>query len=104
MIERYVYVRLHEQYAAERADIVAHTREVLASLPGIVQYAVGTPADGHSESAWDLSIAIRFASQDDIETFRDNPEHRRLVDEYLKPRMHVIKAWNFQLSNPLTDD
>lgn len=99
MIERYIYVRLHEEYAAERAAIAEHTRAVLATLPGVVQYAVGTPADTHSEKAWDLSLAIRFSSVEDIEAFRAHPDHKRLVDEFLKPRMHVVKAWNFQLNS-----
>lgn len=100
MIERYVYIRLHKEYAEERIAIAAHTRAVLARLPGVVQFAVGTPADTHSENAWDLSIAVRFSELTDIEAFRTHPDHRQLIDEYLQPRMHVIKAWNFQLGSP----
>lgn len=99
MIERYMYIRLHSEYTGDREAIAGHTREVLASLPGVVHFAVGTPADEHSERAWDLSIAARFASIEELEAFRAHPDHRRLVDEFFKPRMHVHKAWNFRLGS-----
>lgn len=97
-IERYVYVRLSEQYTAEREDVAAHTRKVLAALPQVLSVSVGIPADDHADKAWDLSIALRFASLADVEAYRVHPDHRRYVDDYLRPRMKVIKAWNFVVS------
>lgn len=96
MIDRYVFVRLEKEHASERDAIAAHSAEVLGKLPGVLQVSVGTPADEHAGAAWDLSIAVRFASLEDVEAYRVHPAHRRYVDEYLRPRMQVIKAWNFQ--------
>jgi hypothetical protein len=95
MIDRYVFVRLKKEHAAERQEIADHSARILAALPGVVRVTAGTPADAPAEAAWDLSIVLRFASVDDVEPYRVHPEHRRYVDEYLAPRTEVIKAWNF---------
>lgn len=99
MIDRYVFVKLEDEYAngAARAEIAAHSRQALAALPGVVRVTVGTPADEAAVKSWDLSIVVRFARIEDVEPYRIHPEHRRYVDEYLAPRMQVIKAWNFQV-------
>ncbi|MCG8425079.1 MAG: RluA family pseudouridine synthase [Proteobacteria bacterium] len=97
MVERYVFMRLDKEYTDSRQEIVAHTQEVLRALPGVVSAHVGTPADSHAESAWDLCAVVRFDSLDDVEPYRVHPDHRRLVDEYLSPRIQVVKAWNFDI-------
>lgn len=94
-IDRHVFVRLKKERAGEREEVAAYTARILAGLPGVVRVNAGTPADAHAEAAWDVSVVVRFASLDDVESYRVHPEHRRYVDEYLAPRMDVIKAWNF---------
>ena len=39
----------------------------------------------------------RYISMADIEPYRVHPDHRAYVDEFLKPRMEIIKAWNFEV-------
>lgn len=99
MIERYVYLRFTEEHQtdASRAEAVAKCRELLPQVPGVVGATVGVPADDDCGSKWDLSITVRFDSIDDVEPYRVHPTHRKLVDEVLKPRMQVIKAWNFDV-------
>lgn len=98
MITRYVFVKLGDEYADEagRAAVARETREQLAAIPGPTGVTVGTPASAHDASKWDLSIAVSFERLADIEPYRVHPAHRRYVDEYLRPRMVVIKAWNFE--------
>lgn len=96
MIDRYVFVRLAEGYAGERDAMAAYSAEVLGEVPGVLGVSVGTPADEHAAAAWDLCMVVRFASLADVEAYRVHPAHRRYVDEYLRPRMQVIKAWNFE--------
>lgn len=99
MIERYIFVKLDDAHATDegRAEVVERSRSVIAALPGVAAVVVGTPADDRSAKAWDISIAVRFASAEDIEPYRVHPDHRAFVDEFLKPRMAAIKAWNFDL-------
>ena len=100
MIERYVFIRLDEQHATQqgRAEVVTRTREVLPKLPGVVSVTVGTPADDSSAGAWDISIVVRFQRVEEIAGYSQHPDHRVYVDEFLAPRMKVIKAWNFEVA------
>jgi hypothetical protein len=100
MVERYVFIRLQEQYqtAEARAEVVRETLRALPELPGVLDLRVGTPADDSCQSSWDVSLVVRFASLDDIEAYRVHSAHRAYVDVFLKPRMAGIKAWNFAVS------
>ncbi len=97
MITRYVFVRLLPDHQGEASAIAAYTREALSGLPQIRSLEVGRPADAHAAKGWDLSIAVTFDDLEAVEAYRIHPVHRAYVDDYLKPRMKVIKAWNFDL-------
>ncbi len=75
--------------------MIDEARRALACIPSIASFEVGAPADAHAEAAWDICLRVRFASIDDVEPYRLHPAHRAFVDEFLKPRVEVIKAWNF---------
>ena len=96
MIERYVFIKLAEGRSTPdgRAEVVAEAERVLPGLPGVVSVRIGTPADEHAQRAWDVSLVLEFSSLEDEGAYRAHPEHRRFVDEFLAPRMAVIKAWN----------
>ncbi len=99
MIERYVFIKLKGAHATStgRAEVVKETTAKLPNLPGVLGVTVGTPADDPSGSEWDVSIVARFAKLEDIEAYRIHPEHRAYVDDFLRPRMQAIKAWNFDV-------
>ncbi len=99
MIQRIVLIKLKDAYTGQeaRGEVAEHSRRVLGGLPGVVQVQVGEPAEAKSAKSWDLSIVLGFARLEDVEPYRVHPEHRAYVDDYLKPRMEVIKAWNFAL-------
>lgn len=99
-IDRYVFLKLAAEYAtpAAREQIAAYTRKALAELPGVQAVRVGVPADDAATASWDLSIVVTFARILDVEVYRVDPRHRAYVDEYLAPRIVVIKAWNFDIA------
>ncbi|WP_428261183.1 Dabb family protein [Haliangium sp.] len=97
MVERYVFIRLKKEHAHERQLVVSEARRVLVTIPRVASVEVGTPADDHALDAWDVSLRIRFDSIYDVEPYRVHPTHRRFVDEFLKPRIDVVKAWNFDV-------
>ena len=99
MIERYVYLRFKDEYSneASRAEAAAACRELLPQVPGVVSATVGLPGDAECEAKWDLALVVRFNSIDDVEAYRVHPTHMKLVTEVLRPRMKVIKAWNFDI-------
>lgn len=99
MIERIVLIKLNDEHAhdAGRAAVAARSREILSALPDVTAVAVGVPADEPSLKSWDLSLTLRFESLEAVEAYRVHPSHRAYVDEYLKPRLLLIKAWNFDI-------
>jgi len=99
MIERYVYVRLNPEFQTVegRAEVAAHTRSALGRLSRQRGVRVGVPSDDHSAAGWDLSIVVRFDSMEDLAAYLPDPDHRVYVDDYLKPKMVMLKAWNFEV-------
>jgi len=99
MIQRIVLLKLDEEHATDsgRALVAARSREVLTVLPGVVKVDVGIPADASSRESWDISLVLKFESADDLEPFRVHPDHRSYVDDFLKPKLALIKAWNFEI-------
>jgi antibiotic biosynthesis monooxygenase (ABM) superfamily enzyme len=97
-VTRVVMVKLDAAHGTEarRLEVARHSLEVLRKVPGIEGVEVGVPTDEGSAAAWDLSILVRFARAEDIEPYLTEATHRAYVDEYLSPRMAVIKAWNFE--------
>ena len=100
MIRRFVFFRFKEAYRGvdAKAEILERTHEVLQTVPGVLDYEVGTPADEKASAAWDLSISVGFETRESLAAYIADPEHRRYVDEFIKPRLEVIKAWNFHPS------
>jgi hypothetical protein len=43
-------------------------------------------------------MTVRFDSLDDVAPYVAHPQHRTYVDEYLRPKLELIKAWNFETS------
>ena len=103
MIERVVLVKLKADYTdpERRREVALHSHEALAAVPGVREVAVGTPADPRAAESWDLAIRVRLDSLEDVATYAADPGHRAYVDNYLKPRMEVIKAWNGEISPSL---
>ena len=97
MIRRYVFFRFEHAYRGNDAmnDILSETHRVLQTVPGVEMYEIGTPADEKAMAAWDLSITATFASRAVLESYIQHPRHREYVDEFIKPKLEVIKAWNF---------
>ncbi len=97
MIQRIVLVKLNDKHATAsgRAEVIRYSRSTLSGLRGVKALEVGAPADDRSAQSWDLSILVHFSSNEEVEAYLRDPTHRSYVDDYLRPRMEVIKAWNF---------
>ncbi|MGH7894605.1 MAG: Dabb family protein [Candidatus Binatia bacterium] len=97
MIDRIALLKLKAEHAdaAGRAAITRRALEALRPIPGVLAVSAGEPADESSAKSWDVVITIRFASLADADAYREHPEHRRFVDEFVAPRCEVRKAWSF---------
>ncbi len=98
MIERIVLFKLKGEYCndAARAEIAERTRKDLGSLESVRSVSVGVPADEAAEKSWDLSVIVRFDNLQDVEAYLVDPAHRAYVDDYMRDRLELLKAWNFR--------
>lgn len=94
MIDRYVFVKLHDP--AARDALADEALRVLPTIPGVRGVRVGTPADAGAE-VWDVSLAVRFDRLEDVEPYLVHPIHERFVAEHMAPRVAVKKAWNLRV-------
>ncbi|MCA9531541.1 MAG: Dabb family protein [Myxococcales bacterium] len=96
MIDRVVLYKLRDELTTDeaRAEIAAHARVALRSLPGVRDLRVGVPADEASAKSWDLSLVLRFDTLDDLEPYRTDAAHQAFV-AYMAERAVVSKRWNF---------
>ena len=99
MITRIVVAKFHDRYStpAGREEALKHTREVFSTLPGLVDFQVGLPADAHCARGWDMCIVVRFKDLAAVEAYGIDPVHRAYVDQWLTPRAAAKKAWNFEV-------
>ena len=100
MIKRVVLIKLNEEYANEagRDKVVRHAQRVLPLLPGVVGVQVGSVAEGSSPD-WDVTIIVELAHLEDYARYRDDPDHRAFLDEFLKPRTVTRTAANFVIED-----
>jgi antibiotic biosynthesis monooxygenase (ABM) superfamily enzyme len=98
MIERIVLFKLQDEHGrgAPREALAEQGKKALSALPGVRDVRVAIPTDAESSRSWDLGFFLRFDSMEDVEAYRVHPDHRAFVDELMKPRMQVVKAWNFE--------
>ena len=101
MIERYVLLKLRDEFTSTEARraVAEHSKKVLTALPQVLDVRVGISTDIDPGSDWDLSLAVRLESQDDLAPYSADPQHRAYVDEYLKPKLESIRAWNFTIAD-----
>lgn len=99
MVERLAFVKLSPEHAtdAARRALARQALDELGPLPGVVALTVGLPADPDSAKAWDLCVAVRFATLEDAAAYRAHPVHRRFVDEVIAPRSAARKGWTFEI-------
>ena len=99
MIERIVLLKMKEEFATEiaLAELMEQSRTVLPKLPGVVECSVGFAADEKTGDQWHISLVVRIESLADLPKFTDHPDHRSYVDDFIRPRLESIAAYNFEV-------
>jgi hypothetical protein len=99
MIERIVLLQMTEECASKEVleEVAEHSRRVLPALPGVLECHVGLAADERTAAGWHVVLVLRFASADDIPPYAVHPDHRSYVDDFLRPKLASIAAFNFEV-------
>lgn len=98
MIRRVVLVEIRPEFRADLAQIASHTRDVLATVPGVHNLEVFTAADGRTRREWQLCIQLELEDLDAAEVYRVDPTHRAYADVYLKPMRGTIRVFHFEIA------
>ena len=64
---------------------------VVATVPEVKDYRHGADL-GITDGIWDYVIVGEFDSFDDFAVYRDDPEHQRVIAEYIKGRVSARAA------------
>lgn len=96
-------VTLHLQPGTTDDAVDAMVAEV-AALPGLVPgvrgYSVGRDL-GVDDANATVAIVADFDTVSDYETYRDHPEHRRVIVEHVRPLLAGRAAVQFELDGPV---
>jgi hypothetical protein len=96
MVERYLFVKLTPELSTDegRARCAVEARK-LSLAEGVASVTVGLPADAAALAAWDLSLALRFASLAQADAFIAGAVYQAFVAGVLGSMAKVVKAWSF---------
>lgn len=77
------------RWKAEAPDGVADALDdALADLhrktPSLLAYSYGADA-GRATGSWDYAVVADFADEAAYDTFRDDPDHRAVIEEFIAP-------------------
>ena len=95
MFRHVVLLEFDDTTSAEHVEQVAERlRRLPASLPALRRYTVGkdlglAPGNAH------LAVLAEFDDIDGYLAYRDDPEHRRLIDEMIAPHLTKRSAAQF---------
>lgn len=81
--------------AVER--IVDHLRALPSVVPGIESYEVGVDL-GLAEDNARLSVIAEFADEQTYLAYRDHPEHRRVIEEQIRPVLARRSATQYDVA------
>lgn len=76
MINHIVLFKLRD--AEDAAELVRRLHALRSQIPEIHHLEAGIDVTG-SERSFDVALVSRFASVDDLNTYRDHPDHLNLV-------------------------
>lgn len=98
MVKRIVLIKLKGPWANDegRRESAARLARDLPAIVGVRAAEALVPVGGKSGKDWDLCLEVTLADEDAVASYLDDPAHRSLVDDFLRPRLEVIKAWNFK--------
>ena len=92
MIERIVLINIKNEKSLDK--VFKETKKVIPILPGVKSFKTGKLLNNES---YNFYLSMTFNSLEDIEKFSPHPKHRDYVDNFLKPLMDNIVAYNVEI-------
>lgn len=96
MIRHVVMFRWSEEMTPDDLTAIeAGLRDLPAAIDAIQRYTFGADI-GINEGNFQFAVVADFASTDDYVTYRDDPQHRRLIEERIRPHIAERVAIQFE--------
>ncbi len=92
MIERIVLINIKNDVSLD--NVFQETKKVIPILPGVISFKMGKVLNNEN---YNFYLSMTFDSLKDIEKFSPHPKHRDYVDNFLKPKMMDIVAYNVEV-------
>jgi hypothetical protein len=95
-----VWLKDHGSPAARQQYIENSLR--LGKLPMVLQYRVGTALAGDRavvDSSYDVGVVATFENEQALRDYLAHPEHRKVIEESLKPLVDKAVVYDFKESN-----
>ncbi len=74
------------------------TTKRFAKLPGVIGHRVGPvlPSDRKvADSSFDIAVVITFENKEALAAYLEHPEHKKGVEEVLKPLVEKVVVYDF---------
>ena len=72
----------------DSGGIATALRTLVSGFDGVVSYRCG-PDAGLTPDAYDFAVVATFKDRQSYVAYRDDPEHRRIIDEMILPNLAV---------------
>ncbi|MGI2325775.1 MULTISPECIES: Dabb family protein [Methylococcus] len=95
-----VWLKDHGSQAA-RQQYIENSRR-LGHLPMVLSYQVGTVLAGDRavvDGSYDVGIVATFENEQALQDYLAHPEHRKVIEESLKPLVEKAVVYDFKESN-----
>ena len=97
-VHHVVIVWLKEHGNADARQRYIDISRAQAKLPMVQRYQVGTAVPGGREvvdSSYDVAIVASFEDKAALDAYLQHPEHKRVIDEGLKPLVDHFVVYDF---------
>ncbi|MGW0485562.1 Dabb family protein [Nonomuraea sp. NPDC003214] len=81
---------------AQKAGVLTALRGLPGVIPQIRSYTVGMDA-GINQGNHEFAVVADFDSEDDYVTYRDHPEHQKVIAHHVKPILASRAAVQLEL-------
>lgn len=91
-----VWLKEHGNAAARERYLEASRR--LSKLPMVLRYQVGTVLAGGRDvvdSSYDVAVVATFESQQALHAYLDDPTHKEVIEQGLKPLVEKVVVYDF---------
>ena len=91
MIQRVVL--FNTESSINKKLVIKRTKEVLPPIPGVKSLQIGKITNDN----YNFGLIILFEDRGALDNFSSHPDHRDYVDNFLKPKINDIVAYNIEL-------